>query len=76
MVGRHPQAIALDSKKNLVYVANTQDNTVSVIDPRARSVVATLKAGEHPYAIAVNNDTHKVYVANLSQTAFTVLEPQ
>jgi YVTN family beta-propeller protein len=41
-VGRHPTAVALDAKHGRLFVANANDDTVSVIDVRRRRVVRTL----------------------------------
>jgi YVTN family beta-propeller protein len=73
-VGDHPQAIAVDPKANLVYVANTHGNSVSVIDGTSNTVIATLDAPDHPYAVAVNLNTGRVYVANLGERPFAILD--
>jgi YVTN family beta-propeller protein len=36
-----------------IYVANQGANTLSVIDPNTRRVVATVTTGNTPYGIAV-----------------------
>lgn len=41
--GLHPTAMALDSSANRLYVANTNEDTVSVIDTRSDGVTATWK---------------------------------
>jgi YVTN family beta-propeller protein len=63
-VGHHPKAIAFDATRNLVFVANTSDGTVTAIDAVNTKVVATLPAGKSPYALAVVPGSNRVYVAN------------
>jgi YVTN family beta-propeller protein len=47
-----------------VYVANTSDGTVTVINAVNNGVVATLPAGKNPYALAVVPGSSGLYVAN------------
>ncbi len=49
-----------------VYVANDNDDTVSVIDAATNAVTATIGVGAHPDAVAVDPGTHTAYVANYS----------
>jgi len=46
-----------------VYCANLTDNTVSVIDGAADSVVATVAVAASPIALLYNPVNHKVYCA-------------
>jgi YVTN family beta-propeller protein len=50
----------------LAYVANTDSNSVSVIDTSTDSVVATVPVGNQPYDVAVLPNGAKVYVSNSS----------
>jgi YVTN family beta-propeller protein len=63
-VGRHPKAIAFDGSRDLVYVSNTSDGTVTVIDAANNGVLSTLSAGKNPYALAVVPGSSQLYVAN------------
>jgi YVTN family beta-propeller protein len=62
--GNGPKGVAVDTGSRTVYVANNDDNTVSVIDASTRTVTATVPAGKDPYAVAVDPGTHTVYVIN------------
>jgi YVTN family beta-propeller protein len=73
-VGEHPQALAVNSKTHMVYVANTHSGTVTVIDGTQNSVATTVKAGNGPYAIAVDTANNKAYVANLAGENLTVID--
>ena len=64
-VGRTPLGIDVDLNSNLAFVANTQGNTLSIIDGSTNTVTATLAvAGQY---VAVNPVTGKVYVTGQSQ---------
>lgn len=72
-VPSHPQAIALDPDKSLLYVASPQQNAVAVIDLKTHRVLKTITTTGHPYALVVNPATHAVYTADLAETPFTAL---
>ncbi|MEI9975733.1 MAG: hypothetical protein WDO73_28940 [Ignavibacteriota bacterium] len=74
-VGVHPQAVAVDAVRGLVYVANTSSGTVTAIDAERRKVIATLPAGKAPYALAVDPGAFKLYVANeAGERSFTIVD--
>ena len=50
----------------LAYVANSDSNSVSVIDTSSDSVVTTVTVGNQPYDVAVLPNGAKVYVTNSS----------
>ena len=54
--------MAVDPSTRTVYVANSGDGTVSVIDAVTRTVVASIPVGERPSAVAVDPGTHTVFV--------------
>ena len=73
-VGQTPYAVAVDSGRGRVYVANFDDNTVSVIggywtDP----VAATRPVGAEPDAVAVDPGTGRVYVTNAGDNTVSIL---
>ena len=47
-VGHGPYNLAIDLNTSKVYVANSKDNTVSVIDPKTNKVIGTIKVGTLP----------------------------
>ena len=63
-VGEGPAGVAVDPGTQTVYVANRDDNTVSVIDAATRTVVASIPVDEGPFAVAVDPGTHTVYVTH------------
>jgi YVTN family beta-propeller protein len=64
--GRDPNVggmgLAVDTATGNVFVANSIDNTVSVIDGDSNQVASTLSTGPDPFQIAVNPITRMVYV--------------
>ena len=63
-VGNGPNAMAVNPAGTYAYVANYNDNTVSVIDTATNTVTATIPVGHVPDAVAVNPAGTYVYVAN------------
>jgi len=72
--GRQPMAIAVNETTNQAYVVNHNSSTVTVIDGRTRTAVATIKAGAGPEAAAVNPVTNRVYTANSGENSVSVID--
>jgi len=72
-VGNVPYGIDVDFGTHLALVANTQDNTVSVIDGNTDKVTATLPITSG-YFVAVNPASGKAYVASASDSTITVIK--
>ena len=68
------QGIAVDDSRNRVYVTNSDDDTVSIIDGSANIVVATVQVGAGPQGIAVDKERGLVYVANSFGKSVTILD--
>jgi YVTN family beta-propeller protein len=62
-VGTLPTGIAVNPATNRIYVANTNDGTVSVINGATNAVVATITVGSSPFGVAVNPVTNGIYVS-------------
>jgi YVTN family beta-propeller protein len=60
--------------KTYVYIANSGDDTVSVIDTATDTVIHTVSIGSYPCAVAVTPDGSKVYVASLRDNAVYVFD--
>jgi YVTN family beta-propeller protein len=58
----------------MVYVANYNGGSVSVIDGATNTVVATPGMGPYPLALAVNPVTNMVYVANTNGGSVSVID--
>lgn len=59
-----PLALAVNPKTDMIFVANSGDNTVSVIDPSNNTKVARIPVGNSPSAIGFDPKTDKIFVAN------------
>ena len=56
------------------YIANTQFNTVSVLDTASNTITATVAVGFGPIAVAVNRAGTRVYVANRVSNDVSVID--
>ena len=82
-VGGNPLQPAVDDATHTVYVSNSADGTVSVINSAAcnstvtagclRSVVATVPVGNFPAYLAVDEATDTVYVPNANDNTVSVI---
>ncbi len=59
----NPDALIWNPVSNKVYIANSGDSTVSILDCASDSIVATVATGQYPCALCCSEDG-KVYVAN------------
>ena len=75
-VGLRPQSVAVDPKRNRVYVANTHSDDVTVIDGARNSVLKTLNAGKNPYALTVDPNSGQLYVASYGEPSLAVVDPR
>ena len=63
-VGQGPMAVAINPNTNILYVANSLSNTVSVIDGKTNNILTTITGIKSPQGIAVNPKTNKIYAIN------------
>jgi YVTN family beta-propeller protein len=75
-VGKVPSAISVNDITNTIYVANQEDNTVSVIDGKNNTKIGDdIKVGEGPLLdISVNPITNTIYVANYLYNTISVID--
>lgn len=66
------QGIAVNSQTNLVYVANHESDTISIID--GTKIVSTIAVGDYPIEVAVNPSTNTIYVANHESDTVSVID--
>jgi YVTN family beta-propeller protein len=83
LVGRAPSVPAFDPATNTVYVANQNDDTLSVVNAQtcnARDTAGcgqappTVAAGSGPFALGIDDTTHTVYVADASGNKISVID--
>src|SRR2546427_505320 len=73
MAGINPYSVALNPVTNKIYVANSNDSVVTVIDG-ANNTTTTVNVGVFPKSVAVNPVENKIYVANRGSAAVTVID--
>jgi YVTN family beta-propeller protein len=82
-VGNKPDGIAVDQATDTIYVANGNDNTVSVIDGAGCNATVTsgcghsppvIAVGNNPIAVAVDQFTDTAYVANAGDNTVSVID--
>lgn len=71
-----PGAGSIDAKysgrRNLLYIANSGANSVSVFDPAHNSVVATIPVQASPRAIAIDEKNDRLYTFNVDGSISTL----
>ncbi|AOW10273.1 bifunctional YncE family protein/alkaline phosphatase family protein [Flavobacterium gilvum] len=81
-VGSHPNEILLTKKGDFIFVANSNDNSVSVIERKTRKVVETLNAALYPDApagsttnsLAFSGNEKQLYIANADNNCLAVFD--
>ena len=73
-VGSEPLGVAITPNGKWVYVANKNDNTVSVINTETNNIANNINVGEAPYGIAVNKNGTKAYVTNMGSHNVSVID--
>ena len=72
--GQQPMAIAVNEITNRAYIVGHNGSSVTVVDGKSRTVVATVKTGAGPEAVAVNPVTNRVYTANSGESSVSVID--
>jgi YVTN family beta-propeller protein len=65
--------IAVNETTGHIFVANSAQNNVSVIDAVTKRVIATVGVGVDPGMVGVNPATNRVYVSNRGDDTVHVL---
>jgi YVTN family beta-propeller protein len=82
-VGNNPTAIGLNPLTNTIYVANTNDNTVSVIDGSTCNgsdssgcgqAAATIAVGSIPLSVGVDPNTDTIFVGDRNDGTVSVID--
>jgi len=81
IVGEHPSAMIMDSTSSRLFVTNSSENTVSIIDLSALKVSEVIDVGVNknslhgstPNALAISNDNKTLFVANADNNAVAVV---
>jgi YVTN family beta-propeller protein len=62
----------LDEK--ILYVSNTQDDSVTVINMLTRKAIATIDVGSTPEGISLDNANKRAYIANWGSNSVSVID--
>lgn len=73
-VGTNPFGIGLRAEAHRLYVTNSQDDSMSIIDTSSQSVLKTVPVGRTPNAVGVSADSSVVYVPNWKDNTVSVLD--
>ena len=60
----YPRPVAINTVTNTIFVVNTCDSSVAVIDGSTNTVIRTISTPDGAAAVAVNEKTTTLYVAN------------
>ncbi|XP_068114903.1 NHL repeat-containing protein 2 [Hyperolius riggenbachi] len=86
---QHPLGVAWDQKRNVLYVADSYNHKIKVVDPKSKSCVTLAGTGEagsvvgpgflqtsfnEPGGLCVGNDSHLMYVADTNYHQIKVLD--
>ncbi|MFB6454965.1 alkaline phosphatase family protein [Chitinophaga sp. Hz27] len=79
-VGNHPNELLLNKKGTILYVANANDNTVSVINTNSGQVLETISTTLYPTqlsgsttnGLALSKDEKTLYIANADNNCLSV----
>ncbi len=80
--GTHPNDFIISKNGKLLFVANGEDNSVSVIDIKNRKVIETLNSALYPNApegsatngVALSSDEKTLYIANADNNCLAVFD--
>ncbi len=81
-VGDNPNELLLNKKGTLLFVANANDNSVSVIDTKQKKVLEVLNAALYPSApqgsasngLALSDDEKTLFIANADNNCLAVFD--
>lgn len=73
-ISYQPTALAVSPEGDYVYIADTSNNAVSIINTVSRTVSAVIGVGAMPVALAVTPDGRFVYVANQTGNSVSVID--
>ena len=72
-VGTAPRGVAVTPDGAYVYIANSENNSVSVMSTATNTVISTVTGFNNPYGEAVTPNGAYVYVTNLDNGSVSVI---
>lgn len=73
-VGEKPFAICADQAFNNVYVTNSGENNISIIDGINDKVVGFINVGDGPRDIVFDEINRRIYVANYNDNSVSIID--
>lgn len=73
-VGNDPAHVVIDAQSKLMYVTNSMDNNLSVVDLRQKKIVATIATGRMPHGLRMSPDGRELYVASVDSNSVSVID--
>ncbi|HKV69696.1 MAG TPA: hypothetical protein VJN62_00500, partial [Gemmatimonadales bacterium] len=74
MLGLQPLGVAIDTARNLIYVADSGSNEVTIIDEATLRAIDSVPVGVDPVAVAVNPSLNRIYVADAGDSTLDVID--
>lgn len=66
--GRTPEGLAIDARRGIVYVANTNDATVAEVDARTMRIVRRFRAIDRVFSLALSPNGDRLYAVSNQST--------
>ncbi|MEO6118258.1 MAG: SMP-30/gluconolactonase/LRE family protein, partial [Methylotenera sp.] len=73
-VGYHPYCAVFNSDEKTLYVTNTQDDSVTVLNITTQKTIATIDVGSTPEGISLDHANHRAYIANWGSNSVSVID--
>jgi len=76
MLEGNPEKIISNPANGLLYVANRDNNTVSIIDPTNKKIKNTIEVGETPTALTIDSSGKWLYIANGRSSTISIIDTE
>ena len=73
-IGRHPAHVIIDAQSKQIYVTNSEDDNVLIIDAEQKKVVGEIKTGKFPHGLRMSPDGREIYAANVKDNSISVID--
>jgi YVTN family beta-propeller protein len=82
LVGSNPNDFCISKNGKYLFIANANDNTVSIVNSKTKKVIETLNAALYPNApngsttnaVSLSNDEKTLYIANADNNCLAVFD--
>jgi YVTN family beta-propeller protein len=69
-----PWGLAIIPDGSRVYVADTDSNSVSVVDTSRKKLIGRVAVGDTPIGVAITRDGSRTYVTNSGERTVSVID--